>query len=57
LRESYCEDSKVRKRIRCNLSNWPTEHVEGLRGVFKRGTVIPADRDAFTVARSFATIR
>src|SRR4051794_28184293 len=52
LRESYRENDKVRKRTLCNLSNWPTAHVEGLRGVLKGGTVIPADRDAFTITRS-----
>jgi transposase len=52
LRESYRENGKVRKRTLCNLSDWPTAHVEGLRGVLKGGTVIPADRDAFTILRS-----
>jgi transposase len=52
LRESYREDGKVRKRTLCNLSDWPKEHVDGLRGVLKGGTVIPADRAAFTVMRS-----
>ena len=51
LRESYREDGKVRKRTLCNLSDWPTAHIEGLRGVLKGGTVIPAERDAFTVIR------
>lgn len=52
LRESYREGGKVRKRTLCNLSDWPAVHVEGLRGVLKGGTVIPAERDAFTVTRS-----
>jgi hypothetical protein len=52
LRESYRADGKVRKRTLCNLSDWPTAHIEGLRGVLKGGTVIPAERDAFTVTRS-----
>jgi Transposase DDE domain len=52
LRESYREGGKVRKRTLCNLSDWPTAYIEGLRGVLKGGTVIPADRDAFTVIRS-----
>ena len=52
LRESYRENGKVRKRTLCNLSDWPTAHVEGLRAVLKGGTVIAADRDAFTVTRS-----
>lgn len=52
LRESYRQDGKVRKRTLCNLSDWPAAHVEGLRGVLKGGTVIAAERDAFTVTRS-----
>ena len=52
LRESYRQDGKVRKRTLCNLSDWPAAHVEGLRGVLRGGTVIPAERDAFTVIRS-----
>jgi transposase len=52
LRESYRENGKVRKRTLCNLSDWPTAHIEGLRGVLKGGTVIAPDREAFTVTRS-----
>jgi transposase len=52
LRESFREGGKVRKRTLCNLSHWPAAHVEGLRGVLRGGTVIPAERDAFTVTRS-----
>src|SRR4029077_12155651 len=52
LRESYREGGKVRKRTLCNLSDWPTAYIEGLRGVLKGGTVIPAERDAFTIIRS-----
>jgi hypothetical protein len=52
LRESYREAGKVRKRTLCNLSNWPAAHIEGLRGVLRGGTVIPTERDAFTVIRS-----
>ena len=48
LRESYREDGKVRKRTLCNLSDWPKAHIEGLRGVLKGGTVIPAEREAFS---------
>jgi Transposase DDE domain len=51
-RESYREGSKVRKRTLCNLSDWPAAHIEGLRGVLRGGTVIPAERDAFTIIRS-----
>jgi transposase len=52
LRESYREGGKVRKHTLCNLSDWPVAYVEGLRGVFNGGTVIPAGQDAFTVTRS-----
>jgi Transposase DDE domain len=52
LRESYREDGKVRKRTLCNLSHWPTEHVEGLRAVLKGGTVIPAEQEAIRIERA-----
>src|SRR5271167_5092046 len=52
LRESYREEGRVRKRTLCNLSDWPKAHVEGLRGVLKGGSVVAADREAFTVTRS-----
>src|SRR6202158_1675108 len=52
LRESYRHQGKVRKRTLCNLSDWSPAHVEGLRGVLKGGTVIPAGQDAITVTRS-----
>jgi transposase len=52
LRESYRENGKVRKRTLCNLSNWPTAYLEGLRGVLKGGTVIAPDHEAFTITRS-----
>jgi Transposase DDE domain len=52
LRESYRDNGKVRKRTLCNLSDWPVAHIEGLRGVLKGGTVIAAERDAFTVTRT-----
>ena len=52
LRETYRHDGKFHKRTLCNLSHWPAAHIEGLRGVLKGGTVIPAERDAFTVTRS-----
>ena len=35
LRESYREAGKVRKPMRCNLSDWPAAHIEGLHGVLK----------------------
>jgi Transposase DDE domain len=52
LRESYRVNGRVRKRTLCNLSDWPAAYIEGLRGVLKGGTVIPAERDAFTVIRT-----
>jgi hypothetical protein len=52
LRESFRQNGQVRKRTLCNLSGWSPAHVEGLRGVLKGGTVIPAEHDAFTVTRS-----
>src|SRR4051812_11382764 len=52
LRESYRHEGQVRKRTLCNLSGWSPAHIEGLRGVLKGGTVIPAGQDAFTVTRS-----
>src|SRR6202051_2855780 len=52
LRETYRQNGRICKRTLFNLSHWPTAHVEGLRGVLRGGTVIPAERDAFTVTRS-----
>jgi transposase len=52
LRETYRQNGKICKRTLCNLSHWPTAHVEGLRGVLRGGTVIPAGHDAFTVTRT-----
>jgi hypothetical protein len=55
LRESFRHEGKVRKRTLYNLSDWSPAHIEGLRGVLKGGTVIPAEQDAFTVTRSLPT--
>jgi len=52
LRESYRHEGKVRKRTLCNLSELSPAHIEGLRGVLKGGSVIPAGQDAFTLTRS-----
>src|ERR1700726_2526090 len=52
LRETYRQNGRICKRTLCNLSDWSPAHVEGLRGVLKGGTVIPAGQDAFTVTRS-----
>jgi hypothetical protein len=52
LRESYRDGKSIRKRTLLNLSDWPAEHVEGLRGVLKGGVVIPAGQEALRVERS-----
>src|SRR5689334_10404462 len=52
LRESYRDGRTVRKRTLLNLSNWPVQLVEGLRGLLKGGTVVPAGQAALTVMRS-----
>ena len=52
LRESFRHKGRVCKRTLCNLSGWSPAHIEGLRGVLKGGTVIPAEHDAFTITRS-----
>ena len=52
LRESYRDGKSIRKRTLLNLSNWPADHIEGLRGVLKGGVVIPAGQQALAVERS-----
>ena len=52
LRESYREGKTVRKRTLLNLSHWPAEHVEGLRGILKGGVVLPPGEQPFVVERS-----
>ena len=52
LRESYRDGGRVRKRTLLNLSHWPAEHVEGLRGVLKGGVVLPSGEQPFAVERS-----
>ena len=52
LRESYREDGKIRKRTLANLSDWPSELVEGLRTLLKGGTAIAADKAAIVVRRA-----
>ncbi len=52
LRESFRDGKRVAKRTLLNLSHWPAEHVEGLRGVLKGGVVVPAGQEAFTIERS-----
>jgi len=52
LRESYREGGKVRKRNIANLTHWPPEIVQGLRGLLKGGAVVDADGEGFDVVRS-----
>jgi len=52
LRESYREKGRVRKRTLCNLTNWPSHLIEGLRALLKGGSVLPPGLDALTIRRS-----
>ena len=52
LRESYREAGKVKKRTLLNLTDWPTQLVEGLRTLLKGGTVLPPGQQALTIRRA-----
>jgi len=52
LRESYRDGAKIKKRTIANLSDWPTELVEGLRTLLKGGTATPADQHSIIVRRT-----
>ena len=52
LRESYRDGKSVRKRTLLNLTRWPAEHVEGLRGGLKGGVVLPPGEQPFAIERS-----
>src|SRR5271167_4925217 len=52
LRESFRDGKRVAKRTLLNLSHWPAEHVEGLRGVLRGGVVLPPGEQSFAVERS-----
>ena len=52
LRESYRDGGKIKKRTIANLSDWPTEIVEGLRTLLKGGKAAPTDQDSIVVRRS-----
>ena len=52
LRESYRDGGRMRKRTLLNLTHWPAEHVEGLRGVLKGGVVLPPGEQPFVIERS-----
>jgi hypothetical protein len=53
LRESYREDGKIKKRTLLNLTDWPTELVEGFRTLLKGGKASPVGEEAIIVRRSF----
>ena len=52
LRESYRDGGKIKKRTIANLSDWPSEIVEGLRTLLKGGKVAPAEQETIIVRRS-----
>lgn len=52
LRESYRDDGKVKKRTLANLTDWPTELVEGLRALLKGGKVVSAESGGISILRS-----
>jgi Transposase DDE domain len=52
LRESYREDGKIKKRTLLNLTDWPTELVEGFRTLLKGGKASPVGEEAIIVRRS-----
>jgi transposase len=52
LRESYREGGKVKKRTLLNLSDWPTELVEGFRALLKGGKIMPPGEEPIVVRRS-----
>src|SRR6476660_1071096 len=52
LRESYRDAGKIKKRTIANLSDWPTEIVEGLRTLLKGGKAAPVDQESIIVRRA-----
>jgi len=52
LRESYRDAGKIKKRTIANLSDWPTEIVEGLRTLLKGGKVAPESKESIIVRRA-----
>ena len=52
LRESYRDGGKIKKRTIANLSDWPTEIVEGLRTLLRGGKVAPANQESIIVRRA-----
>jgi hypothetical protein len=52
LRESYREDSKVKKRTLANLTHWPEPVVEGLRLLLQGGVAVGRAEEALSINRS-----
>ncbi len=52
LRESYRQAGKVKNRTLANLSGWPAERIEALRGVLRGESVSPSAAQAFEITRS-----
>ena len=52
LRESYRDGGKVKKRTLLNLTDWPSELVEGLRALLKGGRVVSGDGSGVSILRS-----
>jgi transposase len=51
LREGWREGKKTRQRTIANISDWPPEKVEALRGVLRGEQMVPAD-EFFTVEKT-----
>jgi transposase len=51
LRESWREGSRIHKRTIANLSDWPTERVDGLRRLLRGERLVSAD-NLFLIERS-----
>ncbi len=52
LRESYRDRAKIKKRTLANLSDWPSEIVEGLRTLLKGGKATPTDQESIIIRRA-----
>src|ERR1700740_2191225 len=52
LRETFRDGRTIKKRTIANLSDWPSELVEGLRTLLKGGKVTPADQETIIVRRA-----
>jgi len=52
LRESYRVDGKVKKRTLLNITDWPSDLIEGFRALLKGGTALPPGQDAIVIKRS-----